>query len=35
VECLGTQEHTFTPERFWERYRAGFGDGGDAAAITA
>lgn len=35
VECLGTQEHAFTPEQFWERYRAGFGDGDDAAAITA
>ena len=26
VEHLGTQEHSFTPEEFWARYRAAFGD---------
>jgi adenosine kinase len=35
VECLGTQEHAFTLGRFWERFQASFGDGGDAAASGA
>ncbi|HAY23269.1 carbohydrate kinase family protein [Desulfobacca acetoxidans] len=26
VECHGTQEHYFTPEEFWERYRTQFGE---------
>lgn len=32
VECLGTQEHAFTLEGFWERCRASFGAECDAAA---
>jgi adenosine kinase len=27
VECQGTQEHSFTQEEFWSRYRAAFGEG--------
>jgi adenosine kinase len=27
VECQGTQEHSFTQEEFWTRYRAAFGEG--------
>jgi adenosine kinase len=27
VECQGTQEHSFTLEEFWSRYRAAFGEG--------
>ncbi len=27
VECLGTQEHRFTPAEFWERHRRAFGRG--------
>jgi adenosine kinase len=26
VECHGTQEHSFSQEEFWERYRATFGE---------
>lgn len=35
VEWLGTQEHAFTLERFWDRFQASFGDGGDSAALRA
>ena len=27
IECQGTQEHAFTLEEFWTRYRANFAQG--------
>ncbi len=35
VECLGTQEHVFTLEGFWDRFHTSFGDGRDSAALGA